>query len=174
VKPDPPFAPIIAGAALAAITPVPPTVFFPIGQSMPERISYLTIELRGLIPADLRHKIGNWIFGCDICQMVCPWNRFAAPQGDEAFGGPTGLAAPVLQDELALSPDELTLRFRRSPIRRARPAGYLRNLAVGAGNSGDRRLLPALRAAAAHGDPILEEHSEWAIHQITNLDDARE
>jgi epoxyqueuosine reductase len=122
----------------------------------------------------LRPKIGGWIFGCDICQMVCPWNRFAPPQGDRDFGGDTGLAAPLLQDELKRSPDEFKLRFRRSPIRRAKPAGYLRNLAVAAGNSSDRRLLPILRAAAADGDPVLQEHCEWAIHKITDREAARE
>jgi epoxyqueuosine reductase len=175
LKPDPPFSTDHCGSCTRCIDACPTDCILP-DRTIDARtcISYLTIELRGSIRTELRPKIGSWIFGCDICQMVCPWNRFAPPQGDEAFGGPTGLAVPVLQDELALSPDELTLRFRRSPIRRAKPAGYLRNLAVAAGNSGDRQLLPALRAAAARRDPILQEHSEWAIHQITDQKDARE
>ena len=130
-------------------------------------ISYLTIELRGSIPTDLRPEIGNWIFGCDICQMVCPWNRFSPPQGDQAFSDQSRVAGPLLKDELALSPDEFKLRFQRSPIRRAKAPGYLRNLAVAAGNSGARQLLPVLHTVAEQGDPLAEEHSKWAIQQIS-------
>jgi epoxyqueuosine reductase len=175
LKPDPPFTTDHCGSCTRCIAACPTDCILPDRTIDARRcISYLTIELRDSIPAQLRPKVGSWIFGCDICQMVCPWNRFSPPQGDKAFGGPTGLVGPVLQDELALSPNEFGLRFRRSPIRRAKPAGYLRNVAVAAGNSGDRQLLPVLRAAAAHSDPVLEEHLEWAIHQITDRKDARE
>jgi epoxyqueuosine reductase len=175
LKPDPPFSTDHCGSCTRCIDACPTDCILP-DRTIDARtcVSYLTIELRGSIPAPLRPKVGSWIFGCDICQMVCPWNRFAPPQGDEAFGGPSGIAVPVLHEELALSPDELTRRFRRSPIRRAKPAGYLRNLAVAAGNSGDRQLLASLRAVAAQDDPILQEHSQWAIRQITDREHAGE
>jgi epoxyqueuosine reductase len=150
----------------------------PTGCILPDRtidarrcISYLTIELRGSIPVDLRLKMGNWIFGCDICQMVCPWNRFSPPEGDPAFKGDGRHRGPPLQDEQALFADDFKQRFRDSPIRRAKAGGYLRNVAVAAGNSGDRRLVPALRAAADNSDPVLQEHCEWAIDRITGLVD---
>jgi epoxyqueuosine reductase len=169
LKQDPPFRTDHCGSCTRCIDACPTDCILP-DRTIDARacISYLTIELRGSIPVELRPKVGSWIFGCDICQMVCPWNRFAPPQGDEAFGGPADPAVPVLQDEFALSPEELRLRFRHSPMHRAKPEGYLRNLAVAAGNSGDRKLLPSLRAVAAKEDPILQEHSEWAIRQITD------
>jgi epoxyqueuosine reductase len=175
LKPDVPVTTDHCGSCTRCIDACPTDCIVPDRTIDARRcISYLTIELKGSISVELRPKIGGWIFGCDICQMVCPWNRFAPPQGDRDFGGDTGLAAPLLQDELKRSPDEFKLRFRRSPIRRAKPAGYLRNLAVAAGNSSDRRLLPILRAAAADGDPVLQEHCEWAIHKITDREAARE
>jgi epoxyqueuosine reductase len=169
LKPDPPFVTDHCGSCTRCMEACPTDCILPDRTIDARRcISYLTIELRGSIPAELRSKMGSWIFGCDICQMVCPWNRFSRPQGDQAFEDGAGLAAPPLQDELALSPVEFKLRFRHSPIRRAKPAGYLRNLAVAAGNSGDRRLLPVLRAAALDGDPVLHEHCEWAIEHIAD------
>jgi epoxyqueuosine reductase len=174
LKADPPFMTDHCGSCTRCLDACPTDCILPDRTIDARRcISYLTIELRGSIPAELRPKLGSWIFGCDICQMVCPWNRFAPPQGDEVFDGRTGLALPPLQDDLALSPDEFKLRFRSSPIRRAKPRGYLRNLAVAAGNSGGRELLPVLRTAAAHGDPVLQEHCEWAIDQITSRRETR-
>lgn len=175
LNPDPSFGTDHCGSCTRCIDACPTDCILP-DRTIDARacISYLTIELRGSIPAELRPKVGSWIFGCDICQMVCPWNRFSSPKGDEDFGGPNDPVMPVLQEEIARSQEELRQRFRRSPMRRAKPDGYLRNLAVAAGNSGDRQLLPALRAAAAQEDPILKEHSEWAIRQITEHKAAHE
>jgi len=108
----------------------------PTGALLPERrldarrcISYLTIENKGEIPPDLRPKIGNWVFGCDICQMVCPWNRrFAPAAGDPAFAPRAGLPQPLLQTELELTPETFAQKFKNSPLKRAKLSGYQRNL----------------------------------------------
>jgi len=126
-------------------------------------ISYLTIENKGDIPADLRPLIQNWIFGCDVCQQVCPWNRFSAP-ADSSL-------APNLADisptHLTLTPAEFNQRFKRSPIRRAKRRGYIRNLAVAIGNSEDKNDLPILEQAMQDEEPLVKEHAKWAIQRIT-------
>lgn len=99
-------------------------------------ISYLTIELKGEIPEQLRPKLGNWVFGCDICQQVCPWNRFAPVRGEAAFAPRPGVPAPVLVEEMRLSEEEFRQKFRGSPLLRAKWKGYLRNVAVALGNQG--------------------------------------
>lgn len=126
-------------------------------------ISYLTIELKDDIPVELRGKIGNWVFGCDICQMVCPWNRFA-PEGDPAFKD----ARPphTLTKELSLTPQAFNQRFKQTPIQRAKRRGYLRNVAVALGNTGDRHGLPVLQNAMNDEEPLIREHAQWAMNQI--------
>ena len=131
-------------------------------------VSYLTIELKDEIPTDLRDKMGNWIFGCDVCQIVCPWNRFAS-EGDPAFGNnpSTSLRAlPSLTDELSISTHEFNQRFKRSPVKRARRRGYLRNVAVALGNTGDMHALPVLQNALNDEEPMIREHAKWAIDKI--------
>ncbi|MCP4515642.1 MAG: tRNA epoxyqueuosine(34) reductase QueG [Delftia sp.] len=94
-------------------------------------ISYLTIELkRAGIPAELRPLVGDWVLGCDVCQDVCPWNRFARQTGEAAFGPRPGIPRPDLNELLALDEDEFRRRFRGSPIKRARLGGLQRNAAV--------------------------------------------
>jgi epoxyqueuosine reductase len=126
-------------------------------------ISYLTIEFKEDIPTDLRDKVGNWVFGCDICQMVCPWNRFAG-EGDPAFGEEN--PAQTLEDELSVTAQEFNQRFRGSPVKRAKRGGYLRNAAVALGNTGDRLVLPVLQNSLDHEEPIVREHAKWAIEKI--------
>ncbi len=131
-------------------------------------ISYLTIELKDDIPVELRDKMGDWIFGCDICQMVCPWNRFAG-EGDPAFDPDpsTSLRTPQpLTDELLISRQEFSQRFQGTPIKRARRRGYLRNVAVALGNIGDMHALPVLQNALNDEEPMIREHVSWAIEQI--------
>lgn len=128
-------------------------------------ISYLTIENKGAIPPELRPAIGNWVFGCDICQMVCPWNlRFAATAGDAAFAPRPGLALPVLSNELALTAQEFNQKFKNSPVKRAKRRGYLRNAAVAAGNT---RQPGGLSQASQDDEPLVREHASWAISQQT-------
>jgi epoxyqueuosine reductase len=127
-------------------------------------ISYHTIENKGSIPAELRPRFGNWIFGCDVCQDVCPFQRFAPVTPEQAFFPvDADRAAPKLADLLVM--DELTFksRFAGSPLIRTGLARLTRNACVAAGNSGDVSLLPALERHASGPDPIIAEHALWAL-----------
>ncbi len=138
-------------------------------------ISYLTIELKGAIPVGLRPKMGEWIFGCDICQQVCPWNqRFASEDGDQAFSPRSGLPHPNLIQEMGLPPQEFNRKFKGSPVKRSKRRGYLRNVAVGLGNRGDQEAVPALVEALVN-DPesLVRRHAAWALGEIGG-DAARE
>lgn len=147
----------------------------PTGCILPDRtidarrcISYLTIELKGSIPIDLRPAIGNWVFGCDICQEVCPWNqRFASMQGDSAFDPRPDIPMPILVDELSLTPQAFNRKFVGSPVKRAKRSGYLRNVAVALGNTADPSSVPALANALKHEEePLVRAHAAWALGQI--------
>jgi epoxyqueuosine reductase len=129
-------------------------------------ISYLTIELRGSIPHDLRPLLGTHIFGCDICQAVCPWNRQAPESSEPAFLPRAGFAAPELMPLLRLSDEEFLARFRGSPITRAKRRGLLRNVAVALGNLRDLRALPALEAALHEAEPVIRSHVAWALGRL--------
>jgi epoxyqueuosine reductase len=129
-------------------------------------IAYLTIELRGAIPAELRPLMGTHIFGCDICQAVCPWNRQAPVSSEAAFLPRAGYAALELIPLLRLSEDEFRLQFRGSPIRRAKRRGFLRNVAVALGNLRDPRAIPALQAALGDPEPLIRSHAAWALGRI--------
>lgn len=130
-------------------------------------ISYLTIENKGEIPIELRVLTSDWVFGCDLCQMVCPWNlRFAPPTGDPAFAPRPELPNPILANDLALTPQQFNLKFKNSPLKRAKRRGYLRNLAVAAGNSGKTALLPALDDAQKDAEPLVREHAHWALETL--------
>jgi epoxyqueuosine reductase len=129
-------------------------------------ISYLTIELRGPIPRELRPLMGTHIFGCDICQAVCPWNRKAPVSSEAAFLPRAGFAAPELMPLLRLSEGEFRVRFRGSPVTRAKRRGLLRNVAVALGNLRDLRALPALEAALHDAEPLIRGHAAWALGRI--------
>jgi epoxyqueuosine reductase len=129
-------------------------------------ISYLTIELRGSIPRELRPLLGTHIFGCDICQAVCPWNRQAPESSEPAFLPRAGFAAPELMPLLRLSDDEFRARFRGNPITRAKRRGLLRNVAVALGNLRDLRALPALEVALHEADPLIRSHAAWALGRL--------
>jgi epoxyqueuosine reductase len=135
-------------------------------------ISYLTIELKGAIPRDLRPGIGDWIFGCDICQDVCPWNRKAAPATEPAFQGRSGLTNPSLSELLAMDRDGFNAHFRRHPAKRAKRRGLLRNAAVALGNSGDPAAVPPLVAALRDEEPLVRAHAAWGLGQLGG-DEAR-
>ncbi|HWP59228.1 MAG TPA: tRNA epoxyqueuosine(34) reductase QueG [Candidatus Acidoferrales bacterium] len=129
-------------------------------------ISYLTIELKGPIPRHLRPLIGNHIFGCDICQEVCPYNVKATPSAEEAFWPRAGLYAPQLIPLLELSEEEFRRRFRGSPLLRAKRRGLLRNVAVALGNLKARAAVPALARALGDPDALVRQHAAWALGQI--------
>jgi epoxyqueuosine reductase len=129
-------------------------------------ISYLTIELKGSIPLDLRPLIGDRIYGCDACLDACPWNRFAAASRESAFAARPATTAMSLRDYLSLDDEQFRALFRRSPIKRLKRRGLLRNVCVALGNVGTADDLPALRRAAAEDEPLIAEHAAWAIEQI--------
>ena len=128
-------------------------------------ISYLTIELKGSIPLELRPLIGDRIYGCDDCLDACPWNRFASASREAAFAAGPAVGLP-LRDYLALDDAKFRELFRRSPIKRIKRRGFLRNVCVALGNAGSRDDLPALECAAADSEPLIAEHAVWAIAQI--------
>jgi epoxyqueuosine reductase len=127
-------------------------------------ISYFTIELRGAIPEPERRAVGHHIFGCDICQDVCPWNRRAATTCDPDFA-PLHYA-PRLEDLAAITMEEFREMFQPTPIDRARYSGFLRNVAVAMGNSGREAFRPVLERLAAGRDPVVAEHAQWALGQL--------
>jgi epoxyqueuosine reductase len=131
-------------------------------------ISYLTIELRGAIPEDLRPEIGDWLFGCDICQQVCPWNlRFAGPTLDPAFRPRAELVDPQASRFLSLSEAGFLHEFEGSPLLRPGRRGMGRNAAVAAGNRGDRSTVPALASALAYDpEPLVRGHAAWGLGRI--------
>jgi epoxyqueuosine reductase len=127
-------------------------------------ISYLTIELRGEIPAAQRDGNGANIFGCDICQDVCPWNRKAATTGDPHFA--PRMETPEFERLAALSETEFRALFRGTPISRARYQGFLRNVAVAMGNSGNAAMIAPLEKLARSEDAVVANHAEWAIEKL--------
>src|SRR5207253_5905349 len=128
-------------------------------------ISYLTIELKGAIPLKLRPLIGDRIYGCDDCLDACPWNRFASVSREASFAATPATRMP-LRDYLALDDMQFRALFRRSPIKRIKRRGFLRNVCVALGNAGDRGDLPALQRAASDPEPLIAEHAIWAIERI--------
>jgi epoxyqueuosine reductase len=140
-------------------------------------ISYLTIELRGTIPLEIREQIGRHVFGCDICQDVCPWNRGspATPLANFQPRQPNGhsLFSPELSWLLSMSEEEFREIFRRSPVKRTKWRGLVRNACVAIGNSGLRpgqpgyaKIAARLSELSASGDAILAEHAQWALARI--------
>ena len=135
-------------------------------------ISFLTIELRGSIPRELRPLMGDWVFGCDICQEVCPVNRKAAASREVEFRKRHDFDAPELIPLLSLDEEGFRRRFEGSPIRRAKLAGLQRNVCVALGNIGDAAAVPALALALRSGEAMVRSHAAWALGRIGG-DDAR-
>jgi len=131
-------------------------------------IAYLTIEHRGDIPEEFREAIGEWVFGCDVCQDVCPWNRKAARAREPALA-PTGPLGP-LEELFDLDRDAFRARFRGSAMWRAKRAGLLRNAAIVLGNRRDRRAVPALRRALGDEDIVVRRAAAWALDRIARGD----
>ncbi len=129
-------------------------------------ISYLTIEKRGPIPEDLREGIGRQVYGCDICQDVCPWNRHAPLTTIAEFQPRPQLVNPDLEWLAGLTLEEFREVFRGSPIKRTKYSGLRRNIAVAMGNSGEARFIPKLEKLAQDEDPTVAEHARWALSQL--------
>jgi epoxyqueuosine reductase len=129
-------------------------------------ISFLTIELRGPIPRELRPLMGDWVFGCDICQEVCPVNRKSQPGLEPAFRQRHDFAAPQLIPLLDLDDEGFRERFRNSPIKRAKRIGLQRNVCVALGNIGDPSAVPALARALRSAEPLVRMHAAWALGRI--------
>jgi epoxyqueuosine reductase len=129
-------------------------------------ISYLTIEKRGNIPEEMREGMGRHVFGCDICQDVCPWNRKAPATDAREFQPREGLVNPALAWLAEMTEEEFRERFRGSPIRRAKRAGLRRNAVIAMGNSGNRRFVPMLEKLATDEDPVVAEHARWAARKL--------
>jgi epoxyqueuosine reductase len=129
-------------------------------------ISYLTIENKGPIPEQFRSAMGARIYGCDDCLAACPWNRFAQESRETAFAAREFVDGWKLRDFLALDEESFRQLFRKSPIKRIKRRGFLRNVCVALGNVGMREDLPALEKAAADPEPLIAEHARWALAQV--------
>jgi len=158
--PDPPFIGDHCGDCTACV-PACPTGALDSGPTIDARrcISYLTIEHRGPIDPRLRAGIGNWVFGCDICQEVCPWNPAAK--------APDAFLNPPLVELLEMSESEYRERYRRSAVRRCKRRGLARNAAVALGNSANLAAVEALeRAACEHDETLVRSHSVWGLGRL--------
>jgi len=130
-------------------------------------ISYLTIELKGSIPRELRPQMGAWVYGCDVCQEVCPWNRkHAQPTREPGFGPREDTASPDLAELLKMDQATFSRRYRGSPVKRAKRRGLLRNAAVALGNVGSERDVTALAVALDDSEALVRGHAAWALGQI--------
>jgi epoxyqueuosine reductase len=133
-------------------------------------ISYLTIEKRGAIPAELRGEMGRHVFGCDICQDVCPWNGKAPATSAEEFQPRPELVNPALDWLAEISAEEFRGKFRGSPISRAKRRGLRRNATIAMGNSGAKKFLPLLNKLTADEDEIVRESALWAVQKLNHPD----
>jgi epoxyqueuosine reductase len=167
LRPDPPHQASHCGTCTACLDACPTGAFVAPGQMDARRcLSYLTIELRGPVPPELRPAMQDWLFGCDVCQEVCPWNR-KAPSGTEPALQPRpDLEAIDLVELLGLSPEAFRRRFRGTAVTRAKRRGLLRNAALILGNRGDPAALPALRRALDDPEPLVREAAQRAIERI--------
>jgi epoxyqueuosine reductase len=133
-------------------------------------IAYLTIEKRGAIPEPLRPLMGRQVFGCDICQDVCPWNRQAPLSADADLAVRPELVNPALTWLAELDAKSFRELFRQSPVQRTKLGGLLRNVAIAMGNSGLAGYVPKLREWAAGADPVLSEAAQWALARLSTTE----
>jgi epoxyqueuosine reductase len=168
LDPDPPFIPDHCGTCTRCLEACPTACILP-DRTLDARrcISYLTIELKGAIPHALRPLLGEWVFGCDVCQMVCPWNlRFAERSGSPPAQGRESRYPDLIQ-ELSLTQEQFSRKFKGSAVKRAKRRGYLRNVAVALGNSRNPMGVPALEKALREDpEPLVRGHAAWALGRI--------
>jgi epoxyqueuosine reductase len=167
LEPDPPHETSHCGTCTACLDACP-THAFPEPGVLDARlcISYLTIELRGAIPEERRPQLDGWLFGCDVCQEVCPWNHKAPPGMEPALRSRPDLVSLDLVELLALDDAAFHQRFSDTPLPRTKRRGLLRTAAILLGNQGDPAALPALRAALRDPELLVREAVQWAIQQI--------
>ncbi len=167
LAPDPPHTASHCGTCTACLDACPTEAFAAPGVLDARRcVSYLTIEHRGDVPVELRPGLGDWLFGCDVCQEVCPWNRKAPPGTEPAWQARPDLERVDLIEILSLSEDEFRRRFRGTAMMRTKRRGLLRNAALVLGNTGDASALPTLRRALDDAEPQIREAARWAIDAI--------
>lgn len=171
LEPDAPFKSVSCGTCTRCLAACPTEAFAgPYKLDSRRCISYLTIENKGAIPRDLREGLGEWIFGCDVCQEVCPFNRFAAETAWRELGPESGTGPRLdLADVLSIGSNaEFNSRFRGTALLRPKRRGLLRNAAVVAANIGCTAAVPALQRLIEHDpEPLIREHALWAM---ANLD----
>jgi len=167
IEPDVPQ-PDRCGTCTRCIDACPTQAILPDGYELDARrcISYFTIELHGSSPVEMRRGIGRHVFGCDICQDVCPWNREAPVTSEPAFV-PRHFAPP-LEDLAALTEDDFRERFGASPVLRAKYSGFLRNVAIAMGNSGEEKFRRPLEKLAHFPNEIVAEAARWAMERIAS------
>jgi epoxyqueuosine reductase len=167
LKADVPHASSHCGTCTACLEACPTGAFAgPFQLDARRCISYLTIELRGPVPEEHRPGVADWLFGCDICQEVCPWNSKAPASAEAALRPHPDLVNIDAAELLSLSDEAFRRRFRGTALTRAGRAGLLRNAAIVLGNRGDPAALPALRNALADPEQVVSEAAQWAIDQI--------
>jgi epoxyqueuosine reductase len=170
LAPDQPFPADRCGSCTRCIDACPTDCILPDRTLDANRcISYLTIEVKGTIPTDLRASVGNWVFGCDVCQEVCPWNvRFSRPTIDPAFQPNPGWSNMKVQDLLELRAEDWKRRLDRSPLARPKRRGLVRNAAIVAGNlKKQEHIRPLARVFLDDPDPIPRSHAAWALGKIS-------
>ncbi len=167
LRPDPPHATSHCGTCTACLDACPTNAFVAPGVLDSRRcLSYLTIELKGDVPDELRPAMDEWLFGCDVCQEVCPWNRKAPPGKEPDLQARPDLIAVDLIELLGLSEEEFRRRFKGTALWRTRRRGLVRNAALILGNRGDAAALPALERLGNDAETVIREAARWAIEQI--------
>ncbi|HEU4641467.1 MAG TPA: tRNA epoxyqueuosine(34) reductase QueG [Gemmatimonadaceae bacterium] len=176
LEPDAPFEADRCGSCTRCLDACPTNAFVePRVLDATRCISYLTIEQRGAIPEELRAAVGEWIYGCDICQTCCPWNvRFAQELKEPAFAPREGLAGKdartLARELLEMTQEEFSRAFKGSPMKRAKLRGLKRNAAVVLGNVGDPEDADVLTRALEDPEPLVREHAAWALARLEARD----
>jgi epoxyqueuosine reductase len=167
LRADPPHQSSHCGTCTACLDACPTEAFVGPGMLDSRRcLSYLTIELRGSVAEDLRPHMKEWLFGCDVCQEVCPWNSKAPAGAEPALGARADLEAVDLRELFEMSEEALRTRFKGTALWRSRRRGLLRNAALILGNQGNVSAIPILERAAADSDDVVRAAAQWALKRL--------